>query len=220
MNGLVMYDRETGSLWSQVIGQGVDGRYKGVSLTIVPGLQTTWERWLSAHPDTLVLDKGGGYRSDLYSRYYTDSRAGILGQKHSDPRLNRKDFVVGVNIDGRFKAYPFEELSLTPVVNDIVNGVPLLVTFEDDSATGVVFSPTVDGRRLTFQRLHASDEFLLEDLETGSVWDPLTGEAREGPLAGTILKQVASHYEFWFAWTDYRPETELYTGTGNATTPP
>ena len=44
MNGLVMYDRETGFQWSQVIEQGVDGRFQGVELTIMAGLQTTWER--------------------------------------------------------------------------------------------------------------------------------------------------------------------------------
>ena len=96
MNGLVMYDRETGSLWSQVIGQGVDGRFAGVGLTILPGFQTTWDRWVSVHPDTLVLDKGGRYRIDTYSGYYTNDSAGILGQKQDDPRLNRKEIVLGV----------------------------------------------------------------------------------------------------------------------------
>ena len=220
MNGLVMYDCETGSLWSQVIGQGADGRLQGVDLAIMPGLQTTWERWVSAQPDTLVLDKGGGYRSDSYSQYYTDGRLGILGQKQSDPRLYSKDLVVGVNINGQAKAYPFGELGITWVVNDVVNGVPLLVTFDDDSATGVVFSPTVGGNRLSFRELRALGGFLMEDLETGTVWDSLTGVAREGPLAGAKLEQVASHYEFCFAWKDYHPETELYQSAGTGSTTP
>jgi hypothetical protein len=220
MNGLVMYDREMGSLWSQVIGQGVDGRFQGVELTIMPGLQTTWERWVSTYPDTVVLDKGGGYRSDSYSRYYNDGRLGILGQKRYDPRLYDKDLVVGVNINGQAKAYSFDELGVTPVVNDVVNGVPLLVTFDDDSNTGVVFNPTVDGTRLNFQELRASGGFLMEDLETGTVWDPLTGVAKEGSLAGAKLEQVASHYEFWFAWKDYRPETELYQSAETGSTTP
>ena len=105
-------------------------------------------------------------------------------------------------------------------MNDVVNGVPLLVTFDDSSATGVVFSPMVDGRFLKFRRIQAPDEFLMEDLETSTVWDALTGMAREGPLAGTTLKQVASHYEFWFAWKDYRPETELYQGPGEESRTP
>ena len=234
MNGLVMYDRETGSLWSQVIGQGVDGLHKGSELTIIPALQTTWQRWLSAHPETLVLDKRGRYLSDGYMSYYTDSSLGIFGQTERDGRLGPKEFVVGVTINGRFKAYPFSELDKTPVVNDVLDGVPLLVTFDrasdpgsaaspaglttpdPASATGVVFSPVVDGQRLTFREVPGSGAFSIEDLETRTVWDPFTGVGLQGPLAGTTLERLASHYEFWFAWKDYRPQTELYEAPGKS----
>ena len=111
---------------------------------------------------------------------------------------------------GRRRRIPFDELSITRVVNDVVNDVPPLVTFDDGANTGVVFSPTVDGKLLGFQRFETTGGFLMEDLETGTVWDPLTGVALEGPLAGAKLEQVASHYKFWFAWRDYRAETELY----------
>ena len=210
MNGLVMYDRQTGSLWSQVIGQAVDGRLKGVELTIIPALQTTWERWVSGHPRTLVLDKGGGYRLDSYSSYYRNSSLGILGQTLVDDQLHPKEFVVGVTIGGRANAYPFSVLERTPVINDVFNGVPLLVAFHRASATGVVFKSEVGGKRLEFRGVRGSGELLMEDIETGTIWEPLTGLAEEGPLAGTILERVASHYEFWFAWKDYRPHTELY----------
>jgi hypothetical protein len=180
------------------MGQGVDGRFQGMELNILPGFQTTWERCVSAHPDTRILDKKGAYRSDTYGRYYADCRPGILGQKHGDLRLYAKDLVVGVNINGRAKAYHFDELGLTPVLNDVVNWVSLVVIFDDDSDTGVVFSPTVDGKHLNVRELQASGEFLTEDLETESVWEPLTWVAWEGPLAGARLEQVASHYEFWF----------------------
>ena len=216
MNGLVMYDRETGSLWSQVIGQGVDGEFKGTELTILPALQTTWERWQSEHSNTLVLDKRGRYRSDSYRSYYTDSSKGILGQTRVDNRLNSKELIVGVNVRRTAKAYPFSALRRTPVVNDVVNGVPLLVTFDSVSSTAVVFNPTVGGKRLNFRELPISGKLLMKDLETGTVWEPLTGVALEGPLTGTALEQMASHYEFWFAWKDYRPETELYQGSGQS----
>ena len=212
MNGLVMYDRETGSLWSQVIGQGVDGEFKGVALTIIPALQTTWERWVSDHPETLVLDKRGRFRSDPYASYYSGPSTGIIGQTRIDDRLAEKEFVVGVTVDGKSKAYPFSALRRMPVVNDVLSGVPLLVTFESTSATGAVFSPTIQGRRLVFQQVRHSGKLLMEDSESGSLWDTVTGVALEGPLKGTALDRVASHYEFWFSWKDYRPETELYTG--------
>ena len=214
MNGLVMYDHQTDSLWSQVIGQGVDGLFNGVKLTVIPALQTTWERWVSDNPTTLVLDKGGGYKYDSYRSYYNRSDLGILGETRIDDRVAQKEVVMGVTVAGRAKAYPFNMLAETPVVNDVFNGVPLLVTFDIASRTSVVFNPTVGGSRLKFQEVQASGEFLIEDFKTGSVWNPVTGIAREGPLAGTKLEQVASHYEFWFAWKDYRPQTELYHGQG------
>ena len=64
MNNLVMYDRQTDTLWLQISGEGIDGPFKGVSLVKVPHVQTTWAAWKEMHPDTLVLDKRGGYDRD------------------------------------------------------------------------------------------------------------------------------------------------------------
>ena len=214
MNGLVMYDRETESLWAQVIGQAVDGPFQGKKLPVLAALETTWERWVAGHPNTLALDKKGGYRSDSYTGYYSDSRLGILGQQFGYPRVPNKELVVGIMVDGRSKAYPFGELRQTPVVNDVFNGRHLLVTFDSSANTAVVFSPVVDGSRLTFVEAQGAKEFLIEDQETGTLWDSLTGEALEGPLAGPMLEQVGARYEFCFAWKDYRPNTELYDGGG------
>ncbi len=160
MNGLVMYDRETSSLWSQVIGQAVDGQLKGAELTVLPAMQTTWSRWIADHPETRVLDKGGGYSSDTYDSYYRSSSLGIRGQSRRDDRLYPKEFVVGVTIEGQAKAYPFGQLDRTPVVNDVVNGVPLVITFDSDEATGMVFNPMLDGRRLNFREVSTMGEFL------------------------------------------------------------
>ena len=50
----------------------------------------------------------------------------------------------------------------------------------------------------------------MEDRETGTTWDLLTGRATVGPLAGAGLERLPSHYSFWFAWSDFHPGTELY----------
>ena len=50
----------------------------------------------------------------------------------------------------------------------------------------------------------------MRDLETGSLWQVLTGQAIDGPLFGQRLERLPSHYSFWFAWSDFHPETELY----------
>ena len=61
MNALVMYDHQTDTLWSQFLSRGVKGPLADTQLDIVPALQTTWEQWLSLHPETLVLDKKGRF---------------------------------------------------------------------------------------------------------------------------------------------------------------
>ena len=68
MNALVMYDHQTRSLWSQFLGQAVEGPQQGVKLDFVPVVHTRWSLWRDAHPDTLVLDKASRYRSDCGPR--------------------------------------------------------------------------------------------------------------------------------------------------------
>ena len=58
MNALVMYDRQTDSLWGQIIGEAIQGPMKGTTLEFIPAIHTTWEDWKRLHPDTLALRKG------------------------------------------------------------------------------------------------------------------------------------------------------------------
>ncbi|MCH8826728.1 MAG: DUF3179 domain-containing protein, partial [Chloroflexi bacterium] len=39
-----------------------------------------------------------------------------------------------------------------------------------------------------------------------------TGRAIDGELKGQTMERALSHLSFWFAWTDWNPDTELYTG--------
>ena len=75
MYALVMYDRQTDTLWSQFLSRAVRGSLSDTQLEIMPSLQTTWEQWYQLHPDTQLLDKGGRYNSDSYERYYRDGTA-------------------------------------------------------------------------------------------------------------------------------------------------
>jgi hypothetical protein len=136
----------------------------------------------------------------------------VLGEFNSDDRLNTKQFVVGVILGDAARAYPFSQLNDEPVVNDELNGQPLLVVFDPGSATGAVFGRDVDGQTLTFELETAGglDDARLVDVETGTIWSAFTGEALEGPLAGTELQRLRSTSSFWFGWKDFYPDTEVY----------
>ncbi|MDX1746428.1 MAG: DUF3179 domain-containing (seleno)protein, partial [Halobacteriales archaeon] len=52
---LVMYDRETESLWSQLHALAIRGELTGTRLTLQPSTTTTWGKWQTAHPETTVV---------------------------------------------------------------------------------------------------------------------------------------------------------------------
>ena len=87
MNALVMFDRETGTLWSHFLSQAISGPLKGTKLENVPVTLTPWGKWVETYPDTLALNKGFSGSSDPYTGYYRDRSAGVIGEMHVDDRL-------------------------------------------------------------------------------------------------------------------------------------
>ena len=212
MNVLVMYDHQTNTLWSQFLHRGVEGDLEGVELDVIPVIQTTWGAWKELHPDTRFLDL---FRSDPYDNYYVDNgRPGVIGERNTDDRLRTKDLVVGVNFNGTPKAYPLHELETSPVLNDSVAGQDALIYFDTPSGTALVYDRSVNGRALNLTIDPDTSGVLttLVDEETGSRWMAFTGLAVEGELKGQRLDRLPSHLSFWFAWTDWNPTTELFTG--------
>ena len=207
MNVLVMYDRETGSLWSQILREGLTGPNKGRTLAVVDSLQTTWATWRRLHPDTLILDIDP--RGDSYASYYRSADAGVLGDFVEDERLATKAVVVGIVVGRTPRAYPLPEAGDGGVVNDVIERTPVAVVFGSDGVTGVVYDRRVAGRLLTFDPL-ASDPDTIVDRETRTVWAALTGRALTGPLAGATLQRLTATNSFWFGWRDFYPHTSVF----------
>jgi len=218
MNALVMYDRQTDTLWSQFLSRGVRGPLSGTQLEILPSLQTTWDQWYQLHPDTQLLDKGGRYNTDSYEGYYRGGSAGIIGESNKDRRLPGKELVLGVNTEGLVKAYPFQTIVRQPLINDSISGKQVLVVFDLTSETGAIFDRNLEGRSMGFDILPETGDgiALMKDRETGSTWQLLTGRAISGELEGMALKRLSSFYAFWFAWSDFHPDTALYEGGASA----
>lgn len=212
MNALVMYDHQTDTLWSQFLSKGVEGPLKDTNLEAVPATQTTWEAWRELHPDTKVLRKTSSVSTDSYVNYYESGRAGIHGQFNPDDRLYAKELVVGVNLDGNPKAYPFTTLTAEQVVNDTFAGDDLLIFFDTTTGTALAFDRSPGNKPLTFsiEGEPAGARTVLIDEETGSRWTAFTGSAIDGELKGSTLERIPSHLSFWFAWSDWNPQTQIY----------
>ena len=120
----LMYDRTTGSLWSQLLGEPVIGPLadSGIKLRFFPVVVTTWGEWLEQHPDTTVLPlKTGVYPARLYEpesdpgSLYFSYRADpdtMFPVWNRDVRLDTKDQVLTLSIDDVHKAYPVDLLQV------------------------------------------------------------------------------------------------------------
>lgn len=197
-SNLVMQDTATGSLWSQIEGRAIQGKYEGQELSIVQSTMTTLSAWRRQHPNTTVLsppDQGRDYESDPYAGY--DRSDDVLFPTDAVPGpLQPKDMVFGVRLHGERVAYPFRILASRSLVEDVVGGREIVVTHY----AGGVQAFFTDGRNFTWD-----GGFKMSD-EGGGTWNMVTGE---GP-GETRLEAVEALPSFWFAWVNAHPDTRIF----------
>ncbi len=200
---LHMYDTQTRSWWNQLFGEAISGPMKGEKLVKLPYTMTTWKKWKALHPETTAYIKP----SVPYNRQsdYTDETFAEHARKGDGP-VENTDLVIGVEGHVEAKAYLIRYLAKERVVNDELEDHPIVVFLSDDFATSRILDRSVDGKTLTFS---LAEQDRLTDAETGSVWDPITGEALSGPMKGKRLNAYVTTYALWFAWKKYRSESEL-----------
>ena len=103
---------------------------------------------------------------------------------HDD--LAPQEPVVGLTIDGDARAYPLRILTWHEIVNDVVGGTPVAVTYCPLCNSAPVFERTVDGRVLEFGttgKLKDSN-LIMYDRQTETWWQQFTGEAIVGEMTG------------------------------------
>lgn len=220
-SALVMYDRQTESLWSHFTGEAVIGHLTGAELDTFPMSTVAWSDFRDANPDALVLSRETGfdrrYGTNPYPGYDDVGSAPFLFDGAVDDRLAAKERVVGIEHDGEAIAVHLDRL-LDESVLEVAGGDVVVWHVDgassaldagtvsdgrDVGATGV-FATELDGERLEFRAV--DDGF--EDMVTGSRWNVL-GEAVSGPREGDRLVAVDHVDTFWFAWAAFQPDAEL-----------
>lgn len=222
-SSLVMYDRQTESLWSHFTGQAIAGVLTGTELETIPVATIGWSDWLDANPDGLVLSRDTGFDRDYganpYPGYDDVETSPFLFDGQTDGRLAAKERIVGFGLDEDPVAVLLGPLLDAGVIEADSGGVPLTVWAlpgassaldgvevsggRDVGATGV-FESSHNGEELAFERRRAD----FVDQQTGSHWNVL-GTAVSGPLAGAQLEAVEHVDTFWFAWAAFAPETSV-----------
>ena len=143
---MLLYDRQTQSLWSQIAAQAISGTHKGQRLVAIPMSHTTWSDWQQRHPDTLVLSQDTGFSRDYHRSPYTGyetSRKLFFPVKFRAQGYHPKERVLGLEINGRYKAYPFTELvKSTGAVRDHVAGKNIEIRFDAEHQTAMAVDET------------------------------------------------------------------------------
>ena len=111
---LLMYDRNTQSLWSQISAEAISGPMVGTKLPTLPVWHTTWASWQERHPQSQIMQGderfANAYKTNPYPNY-EKQRGLYFSVTHKAPRqFHPKEKVLGVNLGGFSKAYPFVKL--------------------------------------------------------------------------------------------------------------
>jgi hypothetical protein len=184
---MVFYDQETGSLWSHLLGLAKRGPLRGKRLSRLPAVVTDWETWSAHNPDgSVVLIP---YGSTEYSR---------------EVYANPERFVLGIEDGARAKAWGLDRLARDAALNDDWAGRPVVGVLDRAGVTARLYERTLGGRVLTFR----AAEGRLTDDETGGTWDPVTGKALTGPLAGQFLAPLPALVSLRDAWLRFHPDSE------------
>ncbi len=136
-SNLVIYDRKTDALWSQLTGEALTGAQIGEELNKITAWTVQFGVWKQDHPNTLVLSTDTGFERD-YDLYpygeYKESKEIYFALENSDNRLFEKDLVIGVTLADKSKAYPVsvlkEKFPEGGEFEDSVGGHPVFIKWD------------------------------------------------------------------------------------------
>ncbi len=135
-SNVLIYDHQTESLWSQLKETAIAGPMAGTRLQKIAAQRTSWKKWRSRHPDTLVLSTETGFRRDYdidpYKGYYRALGTMFpVGEVRTD--LPAKAMVLGLEINGAAKAYPLSQLKKNATtLSDEINGTAIKIVLSAD----------------------------------------------------------------------------------------
>jgi len=210
-SNLIPYDRKTGSNWSQIRMECVNGSLIGVDPVILPLIEMPWKTWKKLLPGSMVISTETGhnrsYGSYPYSGYKTSNTL-IFPANPADDRLHPKERVLSVVQGNSARVYRFESFSeeLT-VIQDFFKGTNLLIAGIRDEYMVAFNAKTKDGQVLEFSA--GMDAGTLVDKE-GNEWN-LFGTAVSGPRKGEQLNPIKSFMAYWFSIGAFYPQAEIFT---------
>jgi hypothetical protein len=200
---LVMYDRSSESYWNQITGEAIIGPRTSQELELKFSSITTWDKWKEGHPDTKVLSrKTGVYPVSTYNRNsyngYSDSERVGFGVSEVDDRLPSKELVYGISLGNNSKAFTEKSLRQEKIIQDKIGSKNVVIIERPSDGAATAFL-TEENRSFSLESEGLRDS-------QGDLWN---FEGRE-VNGGGEMTMVNPQGFYWFAWSKFHPNTELY----------
>ena len=171
----LMRDKETGTWWQQITGKAIYGPLKGSTLELVLSDELTFGEWKSEVSDGQVLSEVPKYVKEYDSNWEPEVAKLPVVISFPGTELKSRDVVVGLEMTGPGRAYPWDSLVKQSPVVDHVNGTPLLVAVGPDGKSFRVFVSRIDGKDAEF--------FLKGEAEGEVATQPVAQTKPEAPAA-------------------------------------
>ena len=185
----------------------------GAALIVLPVLADVPAGWRAEFPktdfDTRNVEfseiMSGGPPRDGIPAIWEPAFIAAADETRIDPR----EPVMTYEAEGEIpRAYPIRYLMWHEIVNDVVGGKPIAVTFCPLCNSAMIFDARIDGERHTFGvsgKLRHSD-MVMYDRETESWWQQATGEGIVGQHTGELLTLLPGWMESWDEFTTRNPD--------------
>lgn len=133
---VLLFDRQTESLWTQLGRKSISGKHVGRQLDWLASEQMTWAAAKTNFPSAQVLSLETGYQKNYESEAYVEyknSPRNSFPVKFSRDELERKAWVLGIEINGTAKAYPIEALIRAMRFQDEIGQIRLSVIYDPET---------------------------------------------------------------------------------------
>lgn len=134
-------DPKNQSFWSPGLGEAIKGELAGVKLKPIETNYIKYGDWKKKYPHGKVLSKDTGYKRRYgYNALgdYQTSRLVSFGAAFNDKRLHPKEFIVGIQVGNKYKAYPMSELKIGEV-KDELNGETILINKDETGEIRITY---------------------------------------------------------------------------------
>jgi hypothetical protein len=123
--------------------------------------------------------------------------------------IHDNDLVVGLSIGGQERAYPLNIMNYHEIVNDVLEGTPIAVTWCPLTRSAIVFNRQIGGETLEFgvSGFLYNSNLVMYDREFFGLWPQLWTGAVSGRFSSQNLQVIPSQVTTWEDWLDNHPDT-------------